>query len=86
MREDLIIPLSTPKTKSDFISDLLNEILPLKKWTGKCIVDNTNTKFKLHIINDVIPFLDMEKIPDNIIVEIVEKINSECIELDQDMY
>ena len=64
----------------------LNEILSLKGWTGKCIVDNTDTSFKLHIINDVVPYLDMKNIPDNINVEIVEKINSECIELEKDMY
>ena len=47
MREDLIIPLSTPKTKSDFISDLLNEILPLKSKLPKFLVDDGITEPKI---------------------------------------
>lgn len=64
----------------------LNEILPLERWTGKCIVDNMDFKFKLHIMSDVVSYLDIECIPENISVEIVEKIDKDCIELDNEMY
>ena len=64
----------------------LNEILPLNQWTGKCKVENKNTKFKLHILKDVVQYLDLDKIPHNISVEIVEKIDKDSFELDKDIY
>ena len=64
----------------------LNEILQLNRWTGKCKVDNKDTKFKLHIIKDVVHYLDINKIPENIYVEIVDKIDKDCFELEKDIY
>jgi predicted GIY-YIG superfamily endonuclease len=64
----------------------LNEILPLKRWTGKCIVDNVNFKFKLHILKDVVEYLDISKVPENITIEIVDIINQSCIDLESEIY
>ena len=64
----------------------LNEILPLERWTGKCIIDNKDLKLKLHILKDVSHYIDFDKIPENIIVEIVDTIDSSCMELDKDVY
>ena len=64
----------------------LNEILPLERWTGKCIVDNCDFKFKLHILKDVVGYLDMTLVPENIEIVIVEKIDETCIELEKDVY
>jgi len=64
----------------------LNEILPLEKWTGKCIVNNRDFIFKLHILKDVVQYLDLNKVPENIYVEIVDKIDNNCIELDKEIY
>ena len=64
----------------------LNEILPLQRWTGKCIVENMDFKFKLHIMRDVVEYLDLNKIPTNIEVVIVDVIDADCIELENDMY
>ena len=64
----------------------LNEILILERWTGKCIVDNIDFIFKLHILKDVVQFLDLNKIPENINVEIVDKIDNACMELDKEIY
>ena len=64
----------------------LNEILPLHRWTGKCMVNNSDFKMKLHILSDVVEYLDMSKVPENITIEIVDTINNACVELDSEMY
>jgi len=64
----------------------LNEILPLERWTGKCIIDNKDLKLKLHILKDVSHYIDFDKVPENIIIEIVDTIDSSCMELDKDVY
>ena len=64
----------------------LNEILPLDRWTGKCVVDNRDMKLKLHIVEDVVGYLDMSKIPSNIEIVQVETIDADCVELEMDVY
>ena len=64
----------------------LNEILPLERWTGKCVVDNRDMKLKLHIVEDVVGYLDMSKIPSNIEIVQVETIDADCVELEMDVY
>jgi hypothetical protein len=64
----------------------LNEILPLERWTGKCIVDNMDFKLKLHILRDVVGYLDMSKVPENITVEIVDTIDKSSIDLEREIY
>ena len=64
----------------------LNEILPLHRWTGKCIVDNIDFSLKLHILKDVVQYLDLNKVPPNIQVEIVDTIDNSCFELDKEIY
>jgi len=64
----------------------LNEILPLERWTGKCVVDNLDMNLKLHIVEDVVQYLDLTKIPENITVEIVNTIDTECVELEKEVY
>tara|TARA_B110000967_G_C18828599_1_gene532759 strand:- start:155 stop:640 length:486 start_codon:yes stop_codon:yes gene_type:complete len=64
----------------------LNEILPLERWTGKCIIDNKDLKLKLHILKDVAHYIDFDKVPENITVEIMDTIDSSCMELDKDVY
>jgi len=64
----------------------LNEILPLERWTGKCIIDNKDFKLKLHIVNDVVEYIDRENIPENIEVEIVDEINKDCMDMESEIY
>tara|TARA_B110000967_G_scaffold194346_1_gene222775 strand:- start:1964 stop:2371 length:408 start_codon:yes stop_codon:yes gene_type:complete len=64
----------------------LNEILPLNHWTGKCIVDNCDFKFKLHILKDVVHYLDKTKIPSNIEIIEVDVIDKACVELEKEIY
>jgi hypothetical protein len=64
----------------------LNEILPLERWTGKCIVDNCDFKFKLHILKDVGGYLDKSKIPSNIEVIEIDVIDASCIELEKELH
>jgi len=64
----------------------LNEILPLDTWTGKCVVNNRNMRLKLHILTDVVKFLDLNKVPSHITVEIVDTIDESCIELIKEVY
>lgn len=64
----------------------LNEILPLERWTGKCIVDNCDFKFKLHILKDVAGYLDKTKVPENIEIVEVDIIDASCIELEKELY
>jgi len=64
----------------------LNEILPLERWTGKCIIDNMDFKLKLHIVKDVVEYIDRENIPENIEVEIVDEINKDCMDMESEIY
>ena len=64
----------------------LNEILLLDRWTGKCIVDNIDFKFKLHILRDVVGYLNINNFPEYITVSVVDKIDESCIELQKDIY
>jgi predicted GIY-YIG superfamily endonuclease len=64
----------------------LNEILPLDRSTGKCVVDNRDLKLKLHILKEVVGYLDLAKVPTNIEVVIVDVIDETCIELVKDVY
>jgi len=64
----------------------LNEILPLERWTGKCIIDNKDYKLKLHIVNEVVEYIDRENIPENIEVEIIDEINKDCMDMESEIY
>jgi len=64
----------------------LNEILPLERWTGKCIVDNCDFKFKLHILKAVVHYLDLSTVPANIEILEVDVIDETCIDLDREIY
>jgi predicted GIY-YIG superfamily endonuclease len=64
----------------------LSEILALDRWTGKCIVDNCDFKFKLHILKDVVEYLDKTKVPENIEIVEVDTIDASCIELEKEIY
>ena len=52
----------------------LNEVLPLENWTSKSTIDNRTCSFKLHIVKDMVSYLDLSLIPSNIEVIIVDKI------------
>ena len=42
--------------------------------------------FKLHILKDVVQYIDVSKIPDNICIETVDVIDINCMELDKEIY
>ena len=64
----------------------LNEILPLERWTSKCVVNNADFTMKLHILNNVVEYLDRSKVPENIMVEVVDTIDQSCVDLNSEMY
>ena len=64
----------------------LNDILPLERWTSKCVVNNSDFKMKLHILSDVVEYVDVSEVPENITIEIVDTINHSCVDLNSDMY
>jgi len=64
----------------------LNEILPLERWTSKCVVNNSDFKMKLHILSDVVEYVDVSEVPENITIEIVDTIDHSCVDLNSDMY
>ena len=64
----------------------LNEILQLERWTGKCTVNNQDCRLKLHILQDVVHFLDLNKVPTHIAVEVVVTIDETCVDLTKDVY
>ena len=64
----------------------LNEILPLERWTSKCVVNNSDFKMKLHILSDVVEYVDVSEVPENITIEIVDTINHSCVDLDRKVY
>ena len=55
----------------------LNEVLPLENWTSKSTIDNRTSSFKLHIVKEMVSYLDLSLIPLNIEVIIVDKILAE---------
>ena len=55
----------------------LNEVLPLEKWTSKSTIDNRTCSFKLHIVKDMVSYLDLSLIPLNVEVIIVDTIMPE---------
>ena len=44
----------------------LNEILPLERWTSKSEIDNSTVGFKFYIIDEMMKYLDISNIPQNI--------------------
>jgi structure-specific endonuclease subunit SLX1 len=62
----------------------LNRILQLEQWTSKCLISNRDCKYKLHIVSDVAHLL--EKLPDNIEVVVVDKINLDDIDIVSEKY
>ena len=67
----------------------LNEILVLDKWTGKCIINNCDVKYKLHILKEYETCLKREIIPSNIEVIVLEegkKIDEACFENNIELY
>ncbi len=64
----------------------LNEILPLERWTSKCIVNNSDFKMKLHILSDVVEYVDVSEVPENITIEIVDVIDHSCVDLEHEIY
>jgi len=64
----------------------LNEILQLDYWTKQCIVCNRDFKMKLHITEDMSKHLDITKVPENIEVIVVSKIEAEHMDLVKEIY
>ena len=64
----------------------LNEILPLDKWTQRCIISNRDFNMKLYVVQDLSEHIDLSIIPENIEVIFVENIDSECFETTLDTY
>lgn len=50
----------------------LNVILPMQKWTNKCIINNNECKYSVYILQDMIQYINMKDIPDNITIYGVE--------------
>jgi len=64
----------------------LNEILPLERWTGKCVIDNSTCIYKLHILDEFAHVINKNVIPKNIEIISVPTIDATCIELEKDIY
>lgn len=64
----------------------LNVVLPLKKWTKQCTVENDQCNYIIYIVNDMIHLLDLDKIPKYITVIGVDKITKESIMLANQSY
>ena len=84
--------LSVPKNKWSDFSALMKrrkvEATVIGEFTdtGKCIVDNCDFKFKLHILKDVVHYLDLSTVPANIEILEVDVIDETCIDLDREIY
>ena len=86
---------NTGENKNKMINskNILNEIdinisqeKDYRQYINDLSKGNNDTNFKLHILNDVVQYLDLDKVPENISVEIVEKIDNDCFELEKDVY
>jgi predicted GIY-YIG superfamily endonuclease len=63
----------------------LNCILPLDYWTKQCIICNRDFKMKLHIREDMVPYLNTEIVPENIEAITVSNIDKEYIETNMEL-
>ena len=57
----------------------LNDVLVVPKWTSKCLIENKDVQYKLHIVEDMAHLLDRTIIPANIEVIVVPKITKELV-------
>ncbi len=57
----------------------LNEILSCEKWTDKCKHFNKDHNFKLFVINDVVDFIDVDLVPNNIEIYKVKKMGEKFL-------
>lgn len=53
----------------------LNEVLPLEKWTNQCTSWNRDQTLTLHILSEYIDHLNVDVIPTNILVKVVDTID-----------
>ena len=53
----------------------LNEVLPLEKWTKQCTTWNRDQTLTLHILSEYIDYLNVDAIPTNILVNVVDTID-----------
>lgn len=53
----------------------LNEVLPLDKWTNQCTIWNRDQTFTLQVLREYIHHLDIDTIPTNIQIVIVDTIS-----------
>jgi hypothetical protein len=44
----------------------MNDILKLDKWTQKCEHDNHNSQFNIYMADDVVQYIDLDTLPENI--------------------
>jgi putative endonuclease len=44
----------------------LNSVLMLDKWTNKCTIQNKDCNLKVYIVEDMLKYLDVDNLPDNI--------------------
>jgi predicted GIY-YIG superfamily endonuclease len=57
----------------------LSTVLMLDKWTSKCKIENKNCNYKVHIVEDLVEYLDIDAFPDNIEVITVKKMDDEFL-------
>ena len=53
----------------------LNEVLPLEKWTGPCTTWNRDQTLTLSVLREYVDQLNLDAIPSNIQVEVVDVID-----------
>ena len=41
---------------------------------------------KLHILSDVVEYVDVSEVPENITIEIVDVIDHSCVDLEHEIY
>jgi len=46
----------------------LNDVLKLDKWTKQCTVENKNLNLTLYLANDVMKYIDIAGLPENVTV------------------
>ena len=50
----------------------LNLVLGLENWTSNSTIDNRSQKFHLYIVRDMVQYLDISNLPENIELHIVD--------------
>lgn len=58
----------------------LSRVLLLDKWTQQCTIENKTCNYTLYIVEEMLQYLDLDEIPDNIDIYTISKMTPKFLE------